>query len=866
VPDTLWRWPRAKRGFHDFTFAPNGDVLLRRYESLLRLPPEAPGRADTIATFPAARTKGTGGMIVQNGGLWMTLGGYGLVRVGLREEAGEVRRVVPDVGTGPFTPVGDSLLFLGTKNGLHVVDVRARRVQRRITTADGLLSNNAYAVHLAEDTLYVSHPEGLTKLPRSVLDERPSPPTTVLTRWSVNGAARPIADSVRLAADQRTVSFDYTGVHLARGQAVRYAYRLVPRDTAWTRTRRAFTRYTDLAPGTYRFEVRARLAGRARGAPTQMTFTIPPAYYETTWFRALLILGVFLLLGGAYAWRAREQRRREEKLRRMVNERTEQLAAEKEKTERQAERLEALDAEKNRFFANISHEMRTPLTILQGTLDDALDEAFGDVPPPLQRQLEIMRSNTERLHRLTEQLLDLARLETTDPALDPQPRDLAALLRQCTRQFTPLAERRGVQLDLETTVDAHPCRFDPEKVEKVVDNLLSNALESTPEGGQVRVRLAVEDDDSPVAVVRVADTGTGIPPERQDEIFERFARGNEAASEREGTGIGLALAREYTELHDGTIAVESAPEEGSTFTVRLPLPSADPAAVETADAGAEDEELPTRREEAPVSSTGDGVPDDADRPVLLVVEDNDDVRAYLRRHLEGNYHLIEAANGADGLRTAREVDPDLVLTDLMMPEMDGVELCEQIRADDELARTLILLLTARAAEEDAVAGLEAGADAYVTKPLSIDELRARLRRLWEAHWTGRSDDGAPQRPSPDVDATSADEDFLHRVTDAIDAHQARADFTVEGLAAKVGLSPRQLRRKLKDLTGETPAAFIRHYRLDAAAQLLRNDAGTVSEVAYQVGFGTPETFAKHFDERFGRRPSEYPETTSTDTS
>lgn len=519
-----------------------------------------------------------------------------------------------------------------------------------------------------------------------------------------------------------------------------------------------------------------------------MTFTIPPAYYETAWFRGLLVLGGLLLLGGAYAWRARTLRRRREALRRMVNERTEQLAAEKEKTERQAERLEALDEEKSRFFANISHELRTPLTILQGTLQDVVDGAFGDVPAPLQRQLEILRSNTERLRRLTERLLNLARLETTDPALDPQPRDLAGLLRRCHRQFTPLAERRGVQLDLDTTVDAHPCRFDPEKVEKVVDNLLSNALESTPEGGQVRVRLAVEADDPPVAVVRVTDTGTGIPPAWQEEIFERFTRGGEAASDRDGTGIGLALVREYTELHSGTIDVTSAPGEGSTFTVSLPLPPADPEAIEPAEG---DETPSVELDAAPSPSDGDGTLEtDSDRPVLLVVEDNDDVRAYLRRHLADDYHLVEAANGADGLHMAREADPDLVLADRMMPERDGVELCQKIRADESLAQIPILLLTARAAEEDVVMGLEVGADAYVTKPFSIEELRARVQRLLEAQWAGAADDGSPQRLSPDIDATSTDGQFLDRVTDAIDEHHSRADFTVEDLAAEVGISAR----------------------------------------------------------------------------
>jgi DNA-binding response OmpR family regulator len=377
----------------------------------------------------------------------------------------------------------------------------------------------------------------------------------------------------------------------------------------------------------------------------------------------------------------------------------------------------------------------------------------------------------------------------------------------------------------------------------------------------VRVELSLTDDDPPDTVLRVIDTGRGIAPERQDEIFERFAHSGREDSDRNGTGIGLSLVREYVDLHDGTIHLDSTPGEGSTFTVRLPLPPADPDAVQPAGDADSDDTPPMVPADATPSPTGDGAPDD-DRPVLLIVEDNADVRAYLHRHLAGSYQIIEATCGAEGLDNARDVGPDLILTDLMMPKMDGIELCRKIRADDALGRTPVLLLTARAAEEDAVAGLEAGADAYVTKPFSIEELKARLRRLREAHWAGVAESPTDGLLAPNVEVTSADEAFLARVTDAIDANLSRSGFTVEDLAAEVGLSPRQLQRKLKRLTDHTAAAFVRNYRLDVAAQLLENEAGTVSEIAYEVGFGTPETFSSRFEERFDCPPSAYPEDAS----
>jgi signal transduction histidine kinase/DNA-binding response OmpR family regulator len=761
-------------------------------------------------------------------------------------------------------------------------------VQRRLTTADGLTTNDVYAAQLYGDTLYTTHTHGVSKLPRRVLRGAPSPPTTRLRGWRVTDAPRLLADTVRLDAHERTVSFDFTGVHLTRGSDVQYAYRLVPYDTTWTTTEQSFTRYTDLPPGTYRFEARARLAGGPVGAPARLTFTIPRAYHETGWFQALLAGGLLLLVGGAYLWRTRTLRRRQDQLRRLVNERTERLAAEKRKTEEQARRLEAIDEEKSRFFANISHELRTPITVLQGGLQDVLDGAFGDVPISARRQLEIMRSNVQHLRRLTEQLLDLARLEAADPELDPAPNDLVATLRRLTRRFAPLAERQGVQLDLDTAVEAHPCRFDPEKIDKIASNLISNALAHTPEGGRVTVRLDVEPGNPPTAILSVTDTGRGIPSEEQDAIFERFARADET-DDQSGTGIGLALAQELAELHGGTITVDSDLGRGSTFTVRLPLPPTDPDAISPKPAGGvSGDALPAAPADATADATeyaaasdddarlpegspvGDGVPrsgaagdrdasDKTDRPVLLVVEDNDDVRAYLRRHLTDAYRVVEAADGAEGLDRARDAEPDLILADLMMPGLDGIELCRRVREDDALAHTPFVLLTARAAEDDAVAGLDAGADAYVTKPFSIAELKARLRRLLEAHWAGTPDGTSVARFTPEVDVSSDDEVLLRRVTDAIDQHLAHADFTVDDLAAAVGLSPRQLQRRLKQLTGTSPAAFIRQYRLDVGAQLLEQDGGTVAQVAYQVGFGTPDTFSRHFKDRFGCPPSAYPE-------
>ena len=543
-----------------------------------------------------------------------------------------------------------------------------------------------------------------------------------------------------------------------------------------------------------------------------------------------------------------------------------ELEAQREQLQHQAERLRELDAVKARFFANISHEFRTPLTLLLGPIQDAGRE--GDLER-LRAHLPLMQRNAERLLGLIGQLLDLSKLEAGGMQLHAREVDLVPLLRQLTAAFSSRAERQGLTLVFDAEVETLPCYVDADKLEKVVLNLLSNALKFTDRGGKVRLRLTQRRADTGAwAEITVQDTGRGIPVEELPRLFDRFHQVEDGTTRpHEGTGIGLALARELVELHHGTITIESTEKFGSTFTVRLPLGRAHLQPSDLAEPpgpGA----APHRMVHAPLLLEGDGTDTkdrqeppllaQGDRPTVLVVEDNVDMRAYLKSHLSPHYRVAEAAHGKAGLEVVRSLRPDLIISDVMMPEMDGYQLCRAVKADPALGHIPVVLLTARADDESRLEGLEIGADDYLAKPFNAEEMLLRvenlieIRRRLHAHFSGRVVVGASQ-----VVVSSTEAAFLEQVRDVIEAHLGDTHFGVERLADEVGLSTRQLLRRVKETAGLTPNGYIRMLRLERAAQLLEQRAGSVSEIAYQVGFNQPEYFSKLFRQVFGIPPSEY---------
>ncbi|HMB93894.1 MAG TPA: two-component regulator propeller domain-containing protein [Rhodothermales bacterium] len=765
----------------------------------------------------------------------------------------------------------DGRLWLGTNQGLVRFDQRLPVGQqfRTYTAQDGTGNtefNRRAAYKSTRGEFFFGGIDGLTSFfPEAIQDNAYRPPVAlthieVANRDSTT-AINPFGlDHLVLSHRDYTFSVEFAALSYTNPQRNQYAYMLEGFDETWVPAgTRRYASYTNIPPGDYVFRVKgSNNDGMWNEAGVAIGLTITPPWWGTWWFRLLLLLGVIGGLAMAYRYRVRRLLEREEVRR---------LAEAKRHSDEEARRLAELDAAKSHFFANISHEFRTPLTLILGAADQLDETQAGPV-----------RRNARRLLHLIDQLLDLSKLEAGKLTLDPQPGDLVAHLREQVQRFAPLAERKHIALHLRTDLASLPCRFDADKMATLLSNLLSNALKFTPDGGKVLLTLARRTEPAPqeevwVEIV-VKDTGSGIPRADLPRIFDRFERVNGTPSEASGTGIGLALAKDLAELHGGTILVESEEGFGSAFIVHLPVEEAD----EDEIAGREERRgrsiadgLFSMDEENEEPESKNQEPETARRtphaalrtPTILIVEDNAEVRGLLRGIFGAHYRVLEAADGEAGLAQAQAHQPDLVLSDVMMPKMNGVALCRALKADAALRTIPVLLLTAKAAESDAVEGLEAGADAYVAKPFGTEVLRAHVASLLAARQQMRARFSQEVVVKPtNVVVDSEEEAFLKDVLAIVEDALPDSTFSVDHLAERIGISRRQLERRLKDTTGQTPAELIRQMRLERASQLLQARAGSVSEIAYAVGYKSASYFSTAFREAFGHSPSEHFDTAS----
>lgn len=527
----------------------------------------------------------------------------------------------------------------------------------------------------------------------------------------------------------------------------------------------------------------------------------------------------------------------------------EQLKKQSRQLEEQTIQLKEKDKIKSAFFANISHEFRTPLTLILNGLIDKITtaKAYGNKKELV--GLELMQRNAKRLLNLINQLLDLSKLDARQMKLVLQNCDLTQLISIIHGSFSSLGSSRDIDFKLIQPEDPLLCRIDIDKFEKIIYNLLSNAFKFTPVGGTVTLSVNLLND---IIRISISDTGRGIPAEQLQKVFDRFYQGDQYYTDEQGTGIGLALTKDLVELHNGKVWAESEIGKGATFIVELPFIRAN-----------EQEEFVeeyTVKQALPEVSSPiitEEVEQDNELPTILIAEDNDDLREYISHHLSEKYKVLSSPNGKHALEKAIAEVPDLVISDWMMPEMDGITLCQYLKTDERTSHIPVILLTAVAGEEGKLKGLETGADDYLTKPFDNRELHARVKNLIDIRKQLREKYSRELHLAPkQIAVTSVDESFLKRVMETVETYMGDPDFSMEKFGQEVGLSRMQLHRKLKALTDESPGDFLRSMRLQRARRLLEARSGNVSEIAYEVGFNNLSYFSKCYREKFGILPTE----------
>lgn len=779
--------------------------------------------------------------------LWIGTKGGGLNRLDRQTGAFQhykKKEGLPDNVVYGILPDDQGHLWLSTNRGLCRFHVR-QETTRNFTAADGLQSNEfnqSSYLRTRDGYLIFGGVNGLTVFHPDSLQFNKSKPTTTITRVWINNE---IADNsftkspLTLSYHQNLVTIEMAALEFSNPAQNQYRYQLrrqsfwgSPPETNWvdlgTDNR---VQFANLRPGHYAFRALGSNNDGVWGEqPALLQFTIQPPWWAAWWAYVLYALAVGGLVLLAYRYQLRQRLQLQE-----------------------ARRLKELDDFKNRFFTNITHEFRTPLTVILGVANQLQRESSASGKP-----IALIRRSGENLLRLINQLLDLAKLESRTLKINYVQGDVVAYLQYITESLHSLANARNLLLSLERQPDSYQgpivMDYDPERLQQVVYNLLSNAIKFTPSGGRVKLLVQVKAlQGAKLLELRVIDTGIGIAPEDLPLIFDRFSQAsNLEKAKAGGTGIGLALTKELVKAMGGDIKVESEVGRGTTFTLHLPVSNrAEMVEPDNLLKAAPESDLLTAAHRPDPSSA---------KPSVLLVEDNPDVVEYLASCLQGTYALEFAYNGRAGIEIALEKVPSLIISDVMMPEKDGFELCETLKQDERTSHIPIVLLTAKAGVEHRISGLRRGADAYLAKPFHEQELLATLENLLtlrqklQEKYRGLAfaKDESLLSIHQESDPEHA---FLQKARAIVLEHLSDSSFSVKVFCQSMTMSQPQLHRKLTALTGKNATQFIRSIRLAKANELLLATEKSVSEVAYEVGFSDPKYFSRVFSDEFGVPPS-----------
>jgi ligand-binding sensor domain-containing protein/signal transduction histidine kinase/DNA-binding response OmpR family regulator len=758
-------------------------------------------------------------------------------------------------------------LWISTSRGLSKFDTKNEKF-RNFTSRDGLRNDqfNYGAAYKADDgELLFGGIAGFNMFnPREILTDDIHVPL-VFTELRVFNKPVQISEGkdailkmsisetshLILRNDQKVFTLEFTALDFVNNTGNLYSYYLEGFDKGWNEpsTSRTAT-YTNLYPGDYTLKIKRVVPGnQTADEELMLDITIKPPFWMTWWFRTLMFLVIIVLAYFLIRFIVNREKIKNE----LIFERT------------KAKTLHELDMLKLRLFTNISHEIRTPLTLILGPLEKLISKKVPEEEVP--SHLALVYRNTTQLNRLINQLLDFRKLESGNLKLEVTEDDMVNLVSEVVLSFEEYAKEKEITLKFHTLKKKIIALFDPDKVKTILNNLISNAIKYTGNGGMVTVNLSLvfssSDEDSfnsqtdkQFIEISVKDTGKGISENNIKRLFTRFSR-IDSINESTGTGIGLALAKELVKLHNGDIDVISKPGKGSKFTIRLPYET-EPDEVKN-DASAEFSQVEK-------NDLTEERPEESNAQIMLIAEDNPDVRYFIRSHFEPVYKIFEAKNGQEGWEMAVRIIPDVIITDILMPDVDGYEFCRRIKKDERTSHIPVLLLTALHSKEHEIEGLSSGADDYITKPFDISILQTKVENMLQIRMSLKEKYTSQiiLKPS-DITITSPDERFLRKAIEVVERNISNSDLDIEQFATEVGVSRMQLYRKFNALTNMTVKEFIRSIRLKRAAQLLLEKKLTITEIAYAVGFRDLSHFRKSFHHEHGMSASEYIRQNSIDS-
>jgi len=644
---------------------------------------------------------------------------------------------------------------------------------------------------------------------------------------------------VTLKYDENVFSIEFASLNYFNPDKVKLQYKMEDFNKHWIDADNTVQNatYTNLDAGDYVFKVRT-VGDKLPGDELTLQVHILPPFWKTAF---AYVLYAMIFIGGLLLIRKRG-----------IQKIRTQFELEKEREE--AKRMHELDLMKIKFFTNVSHEFRTPLSLIMAPIDKVLKQIKET---EIKTQLEFANRNARRLLNLVNQLLDFRKMEFQELKLHVNQGEIISFVKDIADSFIDIAEKKNISFVFDTETDELNCKFDQDKIERILFNLLSNAFKFTPTGGHVSLLLNSLETANPFECnlqIKVIDTGIGIPAEKKDKIFEPFFQNDIPGSMvNQGSGIGLSITKEFVRLYNGTITVNSELNEGSCFTVTIPL-----------------KVIPVKANQKQASVQPDTIQSSADikphddsqgiskKPTLLIVEDNYDFRFYIKDNLKHAFNIIEAVDGREGWQKTLALHPNLVVSDISMPEMDGIELCMKIKHDPRTTHIPVILLTALIGEDQQLKGLETGATDYLTKPFNFEILLSKIKNILAQQENMRKTYQKQVEVKPTEELIDSPEEvFLQKLLRLIEENINNPNFSVEELSSEMFVSRYTLYKKILALTGKTPNEFIRHIRLKRAAQLLENGYLTISQICYKVGFKSQKYFVKAFKSEYNVSPSNY---------